>query len=333
MDKPKIVSLLPNLSQRGLTNYLSRILDPSSFEVVITPRGSTEEEICQLVKGSKVILQSPMGHRITRKILEAAEGVELIQFASVGYANIDMEAATVLNIPVANNPGWNSVSVAEHAIMMMLVLLRKAVYAHQGITQGKWLQRELAFGGRNLRELKDKTLGILGLGDIGTEVVKKASVFGPRIIYHKRNQLSEFDEDELRVEFRTFEQLLMESDILSVHVPLTESTRGMIGEEEFSKMKQGAILINTSRSEVVEEDTLAKSLRDGKLSGAGIDVPRSIDEVEELQKRFEGITNVILTPHIAGPTVEALHRSMLQWTENIRRALTGEKPLHLVNDV
>ncbi len=333
MDRPKIVSLLPNLSQRGLTQYLSRILEPSSFEAVITPRGSTEEEICQLVKGSKVLLQSPMGHRITRKILEAAEGVELIQFASVGYANIDMEAATALNIPVANNPGWNSIAVAEHALMMMLVLLRKAVYAHQGITQGKWLQRELAFGGRNLRELNGKTLGILGLGDIGTEVAKRARVFGPRIIYNKRNQLSVTEEDERGVEFCTFKQLLKESDILSVHVPLTESTRVMIGDDEIARMKRGAILINTSRSEIVDEEALANSLREGRLSGAGIDVPRTIDELEELQKRFKGIKNVILTPHIAGPTVEALHRSMLQWTENIRKVLAGEKPLYLVNDI
>jgi phosphoglycerate dehydrogenase-like enzyme len=264
--------------------------------------------------------------------MEAAQGVELIQFASVGYANIDLESATDLNIPVANNPGWNSISVAEHAMMMMLVLLKQAVYAHQGITQGKWLQRELAFGGR-LYELNDKTLGILGLGNIGTEVVKRARAFNPRIIYNKRNKLSALDEDELGVEFRTFDQLLEESDILSVHVPLTDATRGIIGKEELAKMRPGAILINTSRSEVVDEDALADSLRDGGLSGAGIDVPRTPEKVSELQSRFEGIENVFLTPHIAAPTVEALHRSEIQWTDNISRVLTGEKPLYLVNDV
>ena len=171
MDNPKIVSFLPNMSRDRFISYLSRIIDPSTIEATIIPRGSSEDEICQIVKGCKAILNSPMGHRVTRKIMEAAKGVELIQFASVGYANIDLESATEFNIPVANNPGWNAIAVAEHALMMMLVLLKKAVIGHLGVSQGKWLQRELAFSGR-LHELNNKTLGILGLGNIGNEVVK-----------------------------------------------------------------------------------------------------------------------------------------------------------------
>ena len=332
MTKPKIVSFLPYLPDKTRIIF-SRNKEPSSIEVISLSPEVTEDEACKTVAGSTVILASPLGHRITGKILVAAQGVKLVQFGSVGYANIDLQAATELKVSVANNPGFNAISVAEHAVMMILVLLKRASYAHQGITQGKWLQRELAVSARQVWELNEKTLGLLGLGDIGKEVVKRARAFGPKIIYNKRNRLSAKEEDELGVEFRTFDQLLEESDILSIHVPLTDETRGMIGREEMAAMKQRAILVNTSRSEVVDEGALADILRDGRLSGAGIDVPRSIEKVGELQSRFNGIKNVMLTPHIAGATVGALHRWQVQWSDNVHRVLVGEQPLYLVNNV
>ena len=138
MTKPKIVSFLPHLPNKQRIIF-SRKKEPSSVEVITISPDATEDEVCKTVTGSTVILASPLGRRITRKILVAAQGVKLVQFGSVGYANIDMQAATELKVPVANNPGFNAISVAEHAIMMILVLLKRASYAHQGITQrARW---------------------------------------------------------------------------------------------------------------------------------------------------------------------------------------------------
>ena len=326
MSKPKIVSLL-RYSADNIKYMLASRIDPSMVEVVVVPQRATEDEMCQVVAGATVILSGPVGIHITRRVIEVAKGVRLIQFGSVGYEGVDLEAARELGVPVANNPGWNAVAVAEHTLMFMLVLLKKALYAHQIVSQGQWKKPE--FWNR-VWELKGKTMGILGLGTIGKEVARRARAFGPQIIYNKRTRLSPEEEEELGVEYRTFDQLLEQSDILTVHVPLTEETRGMIGKNELSKMKNGAILINTSRVEVVDESALAEAVREGKLSGSGIDVPRPSHPCES---PLIGLDNVMLTPHIAGATKEALAQARVNVADNIVRVLAGDKPLHVVNDV
>ena len=184
-------------------------------------------------------------------------------------------------------------------------------------------------------ELKGKTLGILGLGAIGKEVARLARAFGPKIIYHKRTCLSEQEEEELGVEYCSLDDLLARSDILSVHVPLTDETRGMIGREEIAKMKPGAILLNLARGEVVNEGALAEAVVEGRLSGVGTDVliETRRGDVVETPSPLIGLENVMITPHAAGPTKEARARSQMQATDNILRVLGGEKPLHLINDV
>jgi lactate dehydrogenase-like 2-hydroxyacid dehydrogenase len=221
---------------------------------------------------------------------------------SVGYDNIDLDAATEMGISVAKNAGFNAVAVAEHAIMMVLALLKKAFYTHKVVVQGGWPQKEVVNQDQFLYELRGKTLGVVGLGSIGTEVAKLAVAFRARVLYTKRNRLSEAKEAALQVEYGTLEELLRNSDILSVNVPLTLETRGMIGREQTEMMKNNAVLVNTARSGLVDETALAEALKRGKLWGAGIEVPRSPDEQKVLRETFKGIDNVILTPHIASGT-------------------------------
>jgi len=175
------------------------------------------------------------------------------------------------------------------------------------------------------------TLGILGLGAIGKAVVKRANVFGPRIIYHKRNRLTEKEENELGVEYVEFEELLAKSDILSIHVPLTEQTRRMIGREEIAKMKNGAILINLTRGGVLDESSVAEAVKEGKLSGAGLDAYEH--EPVSSNNPLIGIENVILSPHVGGATKESLDRTLEMSGENMARILAGQKPKHVVNEV
>ena len=183
-------------------------------------------------------------------------------------------------------------------------------------------------------ELKDRTLGLIGLGDIGREVARLAGAFGSKVIYYKRNRLSEEAEHQLSVEYRSFEELLAESDIVSLHVPLTDETRGLISRKEIDLMKNGAILINTAREHIMDEEAVAETLKIGKLSGVGVDtVPMRVEDgFFVFDSPLPALENVVLTPHTAGASKEALIRANVMWVENVTRFLNGEEPLHLVND-
>jgi len=334
MNKPKVVTFLPAPLDFQLSHIFSNRLDPSIVDLVQVTRDSSEDEACQTVVGASVILLPPIRH-INRKILKAAKGVKLIQVISVGYDFIDMEAATELQIPVANNPGYATSSVAEHTLMFMLMLLKKGLRLHEMGNTKQWTLSEKQGFWDQVWELRGKTLGILGLGSIGKEVAKLARVFGPEIIYFKRTRLLEEEEKALGVEYCSLDDLLVRSDILSIHVPLTDETRGMIGREEIGKMRPGAILLNLARGEVIDEEALAEAVLEGRLSGVGTDVliENRRGNVVETPSPLLDLENVMITPHMAGPTKEARERSQIQATDNILRVLGGEKPLHLVNDV
>jgi len=334
MDKPKFVTFLPPPVDFQINHMFSNRIDPSQVDIVHVPIKASEDEVCQALLGATVILLPPIRH-INRKMLEAARGVKLIQVISVGYDFIDLEVATELKIPVANNPGYSTTSVAEHTLMFILVLLKKGLRLHQMGNKKQWTISEKQGFWDQVWELKGKTLGILGLGNIGKEVARLARVFGPRIIYYKRTRLSAEEEEELGVEYCSFEQLLARSDILSIHVPLTDETRGMIGRDEIAKMKSGAILLNLARGEIIDEEALTDAVLEGRLSGVGTDVltERRQGNIVETPSPLIGLENVMITPHAAGPTKEARARSQRQATDNILRVLGGEKPLYLVNNV
>ena len=273
-----------------------------------------------------MILAVPRMPFLNRRILEAAKGVKLVKFMSSGYEKIDLEAAADLGIPVANNTGVNAITVAEHALMMILVLQKKAFMFHSEVMEGQWPKA----GWGDMWELRGRTLGVLGLGAIGSELAKIAVGLGAHVLYHKRSRLSEEDERERGVEYRSFYDLLKESDVLSVHVPLTDETKHMIDENAIASMKDGAIIINTARKDVVDEQALSKALREGKLYGVGIDVPKtSEDRAEELRGLFHGC-NAITTSHIASVSGQIVGRFNERASESIRRVLRGEPTNFLV---
>lgn len=321
----KILSFA-QVSPDAQSSWLLRYSEPSKVEFSVARRGLTEDEVCEEVSDATIIIATPGSPFLSRNVLESAKNVKLIQFVSVGYDRIDIDAATELGIPVANNAGVNANTVAEHTIMMILALQKKAIQSHNRVMQGLWTEGKSG----NMWELRGRTLGILGLGDIGTAVAKIARGFGPRILYNKRNRLTEEAEHELGVEYRSFEDLLMESDVLTVHVPLTDETRHIIGEDQVAMMKDNAIIINTTRRDVVDEHALSKALLAGKLLGVGIDVPKaSENRAEELRTLFDG-HNAITTSHIASASRQVMGRMMARVGENIHRALSGEEPRYLV---
>jgi phosphoglycerate dehydrogenase-like enzyme len=315
MDKIRVLNFgFPQDDQ--VNSLLSKELDSSLFLVVGRPRGRdlSEEETCELIKDASILLIDPSGPQITRKVLEAANDLKFIQFTSVGYDQIDLDAATTLGIPVANNPGWAATAVAELAILHILAILR---YSNPGFENRERF--------RIAKELKGKTLGIIGLGSIGKELTKLAQGFGAKIKYYKRSRLNETEEVELGVEYASFKQLLKDSDILSIHTPLTAETQGLIGYDEIQSMKDGAFLVNTARKEIIDEKAVLEALNSGKLAGFGVDFP--------LDSQLSGSENVFVTNHIGAATLEGSIRVRKQYIANLCRAIKGEKTLYIVNKI
>lgn len=280
-----------------------------------------EQRILEAVRDADVVIGDyTFKIPITEKMMRAMERIKLIQQPSTGYNHIDVEAAGKLRITDANVGGVNALSVAEHTVMFALALLKWLLYAHSSVVDGRWEQDEMANIG--VYELYVKTWGILGMGAQGRELTKRLQGWGVRIIYYDIKRPEDIEE-KYGVEFRDFDSLLRESDILSIHVPLTNETRGMIGEKELRMMKSSAILINVARGEVVDEGALVKAIREKWIAGAALDVfakePPEGSELLELKGY-----NVLFTPHIAGATNEARVRIIREAMESIGRALRFE---------
>jgi len=315
----KIVSCIPfppDVVMSMLSSHAD--LDLSDIEIVNVHK-FPEEKIVDEVKDALIIIGDfTFNTPITKKIVMAAKGVRLIQQPSVGYQHIDVDVCREAGIPVANTAGANDISVAEHTIMLALSLIKKLIYANSKTQKGEWPQLEV--GGS---ELYGKQYGILGMGRIGREVAKRLVPFGVNTKYYDIVRLDKNEEDRLSVSFMALEDILKTSDMIGLHLPLTDKTKGIIGGAEISLMKPTAILINVGRGELVDEGALASALREGKIAGAGIDV--FFEEPIKNNNPLIRLENVILTPHIAGTTNEAKGRIIAMAFENIYNVLIGRE--------
>ena len=291
-----------------------------------------EKLFSYLQKADIVIGDYTMQIRITREMCQAMHKVKLIMQPSTGYDHIDVDACTEKGIPLANIGGANTVSVAEYTVMAALALLRRLVEAHERTTRGEWAQREMMW---KTFELNGKTWGVIGLGRIGREVATRVRAFNVKLIYYDKIRFPREVEERYGAEYAPLHELLRESDVVSIHVPLTPETKNLINERELKMMKPTAILINTSRGEVVNEEALARALDEGWISGAAVDVysREPIEPEHPLLKliKLKKDVNLILTPHIAGATTESSVRIGEVVLENIVRVLKGEKPINVVN--
>jgi len=305
-------------------------VDPVKFDLVRAGRGASEEEICGLVRDAAVILTDMVHVRpVTRRIIEAAENLKLIQCYTIGFDDIDLVAARERGVPVANAAGTLSKPIAEYIITVALYLLKSIEFAHTELKQGNWMQQQMVSGPRVPLELGVITLGIIGAGGIGKEVARLAKGFGTKILYHNRTKLPEEVERELGLEYSSFDDLLSSSDVLSISVPLTDETRGMIGAEEIVRMKAGAVLVNTARGEVVDYGALADALKSGHLRGAAVDVFENEPDIWDCP--LLGLENVILTPHSSAGSTESPRRCMEKVAENLGRFYEGKPLLNVVN--
>lgn len=260
--------------------------------------------------------------KVTRETLEKAHRLRVVGRAGVGVDNIDLEAATERGILVMNTPGGNSVAVAEHTFALMLALARHIPAADASMKAGRWEKKK--FLGT---ELRGKTLGVIGLGSIGREVVRRARAFEMRVIATDPYVSPQWARD-LNVELVELNRLLAESDYISLHVALTPETRNMISREQFARMKDGVRIINCARGGIIDEEALCEALRSGKVAGAGLDVFAKEPPENSPLLQFE---NVVLTPHIGGSTGEAQEIVGMQIAEQVLEFLRSGVAINAVN--
>lgn len=263
--------------------------------------------------------------KVNASLLSKAKSLLVIGRAGAGYDNIDVPAASQAGVVICYSPEENAVSVAELVFGLLLALARKIPSADRSVKSGGW-DRKKYHG----FELMGKTLGILGLGKIGFRVALRGKAFGMRLLaYDAYLSPASSHVTESGATLVSLDQLLAEADFLSVHVPLTPETRGILNARVFRKMKPSAFIINTSRGEVLHEEDLFQSLKQGQLAGAALDVREK--EPPSTASPLHELDNVILTPHTAGLTYEAQEKVVGAVSEDVDRVLSGQPALRFVN--
>lgn len=293
---------------------------PEGFTLRVRQRG---EDPASIVGEADFLLVATTP--VTADVITAAPRLRLIQHQGVGYDNLDVAAAARVGVPVALTPEGTTIPVAEHVFLLILSLYRNLVTAATALREGRWLQWSLRSRSFNL---VGKRLGIVGLGRIGREVARRGRAFGCEVLYTDLVRAPAEVEAELGATYVPLDALLAQADIVTLHVPLTEATRGLIGARELAQMQPSAILINTARGGLVDEEALYRALTTGQIAGAGLDV--FAQEPPPPDHPLLRLENVVATPHIAAGTRDALRDKMTAAFANMQRVAQGLEPLHRV---
>jgi len=327
--KVLVLSPMPEgLVRMIFAEQLDKYRVEADFVVVNSP--DTEVLKKELVDADIVVGDYTFRIPITAELVESMRKVRLIAQPSTGYDHIDVVACRRRGIPVSNIGGANSISVAEHTLTLALMLLKRVEYSHRKILQGVWAQEELL---NIAAELNGKTWGIIGLGRIGREVAVRAKAMGALVVYTDLVRLAEPDEQRMAVTYSFLPRLLSDSDVVSLHIPLTDKTRMMLGEKEFRLMKSYAVFINVARGELVDEGALAKAVTQGWIGGAGVDVfsTEPIQAENPLLRAAREGANIVLTPHMGGATSDSRMRIIQTTVENVIGVAIGQAPQNVVN--
>ena len=307
-------------------NDIARELVPAGFDLTLV-RPDAPEFMATMQDAEYLVGFSDP--RVNDAFYKNAPHLKLVQLTSAGYDRCDIEAARRAGIPICNNGGANSTAVAEHALMLMLAVSRRLVWQHANVAAGRWRGNDSSQA--RMYELRDRTLGIIGLGTIGKKVARMAQAFDMRVQYYDVERLSEEREDALDVRFRLMNEILRTSDLVSLHVPLLPVTKHLIGTAELKLMKPSAYLINTCRGPVVNEPELIEALSNGTIAGAGLDV--FDQEPPPADNPLFSLPNVVLTAHLAGPTYDNQYHRFRNAFDNCQRVSRGETPLWIIPEL
>jgi len=320
-SKPKVLvtSRIPDEGMRLLEEHCDvKVFD---YEGVF-PRDMLLRE----VKGVDAIV-CLLADKIDGEVMDAAgPKLKVVANYAVGFDNIDVDAATKRGVMVTNTPGVLTDTTADLAWALILATARRVVEGDKFLRQGKFKgwKPMLLLG----TDVHHATLGIIGFGNIGRAVARRAIGFDMKVIYYSAHRAPRELERQLNAEYRLLDDLLKEADFISIHVPLTRETRHLIGERELKMMKHEAYLINTARGPIVDEKALAKALKEGWIRGAGLDV---FEREPEVEPDLLELDNVILLPHLGSASYATRAKMATMAAENVLKALKGEVPPNLVN--
>ncbi|MFT8702450.1 putative glyoxylate reductase [Oenococcus oeni] len=285
----------------------------------------TKKELLDKIKDKDFLITS-LSTDVDEDVINAAPKLKLIANFGAGFNNIDINSAREKEISVTNTPFVSTTSVAEVTAGLIISLSHRLV-------EGDNLMHDQGFNGWSPlfflgHELSKKTLGIIGMGQIGKALAKRMQAFDMKIVYTQRHHLKEDEEKELHAVFLEKDELIKQSDVISLHLPLTKNTHHLLGAKEFATMKKTSFLINAARGPLIDENALLQSLKEKQLAGAALDVYEHEPKVDD---QFKQMKNVILTPHIGNATIEARDAMAEVVAKNVVSVLNGEKPKYIVN--
>lgn len=313
------------VTKRIYPEAIEFLRDHCDVDYVKTDEGLTPAELAQRVKGKQAIV-SQLTDKFTADVIATLDGVKALCNVAVGFDNIDVAAATRHGVLVTNTPDVLTETTADFAWALLMATARRVVEAHAFVHSGKWEKWtiDLLVG----HDIHHRTMGIFGMGRIGQAMARRARGFGMRILYNDAFRATSAIEHELGLEFVPKEGLLSQADFVSLHVPLGEMTRKLIGETELRLMKPSAILVNTARGPVVDEAALAEALAGNRIAGAGLDV---FEAEPQVHPKLLELNNVVLAPHIASASIDTRREMSMMAALNALAALRGERPPNLVN--
>jgi len=296
------------------------------YDVEVFPKTTlpTQDELLENAKGS-VALITTVSDIVDKKVIDLCPDLKIVSNSGVGYENIDIPYATEKGVFVANTPNVLTETTADLAWALMFSVARRIIEADTYVREGIftcWHPSLLL--GMNIHE---KTLGVYGMGRIGTAVARRAKGFNMRVIYQNRS-INQKSEDETGAEFVDFETMLKESDFIVITAPLNEGTRGRFGIEEFKKMKSTSIIVNVGRGPIIKESELAAALKEGSIWGAGLDV---FENEPKVNKELLELKNTVLLPHIGSASIETRERMIDMAVQSVELALSEDIPKYLVN--
>lgn len=291
------------------------------FEVVVKDKLPAEELLEIIPQFDAIMVRS--ASKVTKEVIDRATNLKIIGRAGVGVDNIDIPAATARGIIVINSPGGNTIAATEHTMAMMLAMSRNIPIANETMQKGEWNRKKYVGV-----ELRGKTLGVIGMGRIGSGVAKRALAFEMNVLAYDP-YINEERAQALGVKVATFDEVIENADFITVHMPLTPDTKGMIGMEQMKKMKKGVRLVNCARGGIIVEEDLAEAVKQGIVAGAAIDVYTK--EPVTKDHPLVGVPGIVLTPHLGASTVEAQIGVSVDVAKGILAALRGEPVATAVN--
>ncbi len=303
---------------------INRLKRKYSVEVFPSRRSPTKEQLIHGIKGASALI-TMVTDQIDREIIETSENLEIISNCGVGFENIDVEYASQNGVYVTNTPGVLTEATADLAWTLLMSVARRILEGDRMIRNGKFINWEptLLLG----QNIYGKTLGIFGMGRIGTAIARRAAGFGMKVIYHNRNRNIE-GENITGSGYKNFDKLLSDSDFIVISAPLNKGTKGIFGEEQFRKMKDTAVLVNVGRGKIIKEEELARALREKTIWGAGLDVfenePDVCNDLLELE-------NTVLLPHLGSASYETRCEMADMAVSSVEQALDGKTPEYTVN--